>query len=183
MWRSLWAFLLNTRAKPYADRVLDSLGINGGDVIADVGAGGGYFTLRIAERTGPDGLVYAVDTDAGLLAYIDRKVRKRGISNIKTLPGDQEGLCLPKESCDLIYMRNVFHHIHEPGRYFANLRQGLKRGGRIAILEWSEGAGGHVGREGHFTPEETIIGAMASAGLARKENYDFLEGQSFNIFG
>lgn len=157
MWTGIWGYLLNHRAKPDADRVLDSLGINAGDVIADVGSGGGYFTLRFAERAGPDGLVYAVDTHAGLLAYIGRIVQKRGMSNVKTLPGDQIGFCLPKECCDLIFLRNVFHHIDDPESYFTHLGQSLKAGGRIAILEWSEGVGGHVGRKRHSTPEESIV--------------------------
>lgn len=179
----LWAYLLNQRAKKDSDRVIASLGIKPGDVIADIGAWGGYFALRFAGKTGPAGTVYAVDINAAMRAYIEKKARKREISNVETLPGDREGKCLPAGKCDLIFMRNVFHHIAGPIEYFRHLKQGLKPGGRIAILEWREGKGGHVSRMGHTTPETVIRDVMAAAGLDCIGTYRFLEGQSFHIYG
>ena len=182
LFSGLWAVMLNNRAKKDSEKVLEKLDIHVGDIIADIGSGGGFFTFEMAQRTGPGGEVFAADTNEGLLSRIEGIASKNQVSNIKTVLCGEEGCPLQKESCDLIFMRNVLHHIKNPVSYFQKLRESIKPGGRIAILDWRKSEGGFVGRSGHCTPEEEILKIMQKAGFSRLQTFDFLSGQSFNLF-
>jgi arsenite methyltransferase len=180
----IWAIMLNNRAKKDASRVLESLQIKTGDVIADVGSGGGHFTLEFAKKVGKDGRVFAVDTNRKLLDYIDAKLQTQQIRNVVTVIGGEKGFALPNSSCDLMFMRNVFHHISDPVPYFQNIRVNLNPEGRIAIIEWRPGAkGSYAIHTGHCTPEPEICKVMEAAGFRHLGAFGFLEKQSFNIFG
>lgn len=179
---SLWAIMLNNRAKKNSQFVLDSLNIFSGAVIADIGSGGGYFALEFARRTGLSGKVFAVDTNQALLAYVEKATKKKRLKNIEMVIGHKDGCPLPKESCDLIFMRNVFHHIENPVSYFQKLRESVKPGGRIAIIDWNRTTRGYVGYAGHSTPEAEIQRIMREAGFKHMNSYGFLKGQSFNLF-
>ena len=77
-------------------------------MIADVGSGGGYYTLEFAEKAGRDGKVFAVDTNENLLQCINAKLKKRQLQNVATLTAGKDGFRLGEGCCDLIFMRNVF---------------------------------------------------------------------------
>lgn len=179
----IWAVMLNNRAKRDSEKVLESLEIKAGDIIADIGSGGGYFTVRLAKRTGSGGKVFAVDTNQKLLLYINKMMKKQHIQNIETVLGREDGCSLPTENCDLIFMRNVFHHIADPVSYFTNIKKSLKFGGRIAIIEWSQSTRrSHVSYAGHCTSEKDIQRVMREAGYTHLNSLDFVDGQSLNIF-
>ncbi len=175
---NLRAAMFNKNAKPYAGKVLKSLNINTGDVIADIGSGGGFFTFEFAKITSPKGKVFAIDTNSKLLAYMESRKAKQKLENIQTVIADEKSSKLPENSCDLIFMRNVFHHIEEPVTYLHNLGKALVPNGRIAIIEWKPGASHH----GHGTTGTQIIDIMTKAGYRHIQSYDFLDKQSFNIF-
>ncbi len=175
------AAMLNSRARKNAGKVLNALGVKSGDVVADVGSGGGYFTILFAKRVAPGGTVYAVDVDEALLLHVEREAAAQGCANVRTVLSDDSDSRLPDESCDLVFMRNVFHHLSDPALYFGNLRAGLKPGGRIALLDWKPGAATMPGRH-HTTSQKTILETLAQAGYAHVGSYDFLEDQTFNIF-
>ena len=170
------ADMFNKKAQIDADTVLQSLNISNGDVIADLGAGGGYFTLLFAELT-PKGLVYAVDVNASFLAYIQEQ-QKKSIKNIQTVLADNDDAHIPEKSCDLIFLRNVFHHIPDPARYLSRLKASLKPGGRVTIIEWKPGASHH----GHSATQNQITDIMVNAGLKHCQSFDFLPKQTFNIY-
>ncbi len=178
----IWAVMLNNRAKKDSQKVLDLLDIHAGDTIADIGSGGGYFTFELAKRTGQNGKVYAADTNKRFLTRIESVARKNSLHNIETVVCTEDGCPLQRESCDLVFMRNVFHHIKEPVPYFRKLSEGLKPGGRIAVLDWKNTKGGFVGLSGHFTPEAEIHRALKAAGLLIEKSIDILDDQSFNIY-
>ncbi len=179
----IWAVMLNKRAKKDSRHVLDSLEIGTGEVIADIGSGGGLFVFEFAERIGSGGKVFAVDTNKALLSRLEKMLQKQQIENVETLLGNEDGCPLPKSSCDLIFMRNVFHHIANPVLYLRNVKESLKSGGRLAIIEWSpDMRRNYISRAGHCTPEGEIRRVMQEAGLGHLKTLDFLEGQSFNIF-
>jgi arsenite methyltransferase len=182
LYSDIIATMFNNRAKKDSRMVLKSLDIHAGDTIADIGSGGGWYSFAFAERTGVNGMVIAADTNKKLLARIESTARKQGIINVKTILCSGSGCPLPKESCDLVFMRNVFHHIKDPVSYIRTLREGLKPGGRITVIDWKETAGGYVGRSGHATPEAVILDTMREARLSHVRTFDFLSGQSFNIF-
>lgn len=174
--------MLNNRAKKDSQLVLNSLNIHPGAVIADIGSGGGYFTFELAKRTGAGGKVFAVDTNISLLKTIEKATKKKRVNNIETVIGHEDDCPLQKESCDLVFMRNVFHHIKNPVSYFKKLREAIRTEGRIAIIDWDSTARGYVGCAGHTTPETKIQQIMQEAGFEPVNSYRFLKGQSFNVF-
>lgn len=176
--KSIWAIMLNNKARNGSDKILKSLQIKQGDFIADIGSGGGYYSFLFAELVAPEGKVYAIDTDKALLDCLDKKIKKQQINNIATLDG--KSICnLPQKSCDMIFLRNVFHHISNPTLYFQNLKESMKPGGIIAIIEWSPNS---MMRNKHCTDEKVVIKVLQDAGYKQMESYEFLKGQSFNIF-
>lgn len=176
--KSIRAKMLNRRAKNGAGLILKSLQIKQGDIIADIGSGGGYYSFCFAELVGSEGRIYAIDTDKDLLECLYNKLKKRGFNNIDTINGEHI-YNLPRESCDLIFMRNVFHHISNKTLYFRELKKIIKSEGRVAIIEWSpEG----MMRSDHCTPEKEILKILQAAGYKRIQSNNSLKGQSYNIF-
>lgn len=176
-----WADFFNRDAsapesKP--DEVISALSLKPGMQVADLGAGGGYFTLRFARAVGKEGKVYAVDVNAEILEIIQASVSKAGLSNVVFIHAREEDSMLPEKSVDLIFVRNVFHHLPDQKKYFRNLKPKLKPGGRVAIIEYKKG----VYYSGHETPEETVIEVMKKAGYSLLKRHGFLEKQSFTIF-
>lgn len=163
------------------ERVLEALDIRPGAEIADLGAGGGYFTFRLADAVGPQGSVYAVDVDDEMLAYIsDRSAReaRRNVDAVLALPDDPR---LPRDGVDLIFISNTYHHIQDRPTYFARVRRSLREGGRIAIIDFN--------REswlpwisGHWTPSDVIREEMEAAGYRLVQTHEFLPCQSFMVF-
>lgn len=164
-------------AKP--DEVVRALEIAPGMAIADIGAGGGYFAYRFAADTGPSGIVFAVDINPEFLAIIDQTAARRNIRNVKTVRAKPNDAGLPAKGIDVVFMRNVFHHIPEPVVYFRNLAGALKSGGRIAIIDYRSG---QFRTLFHSVSEEQIVAVMREAGYQQVKRYDFLERQSFTIF-
>lgn len=180
------AWLFNREAanqESMADRVVAALNIREGDSVADLGSGGGYFTVKFAEKTGPKGTVYAVDVDDAMLYRVSLLAREKGFINVETVTAGADNPNLPLRSVDLVFVRNVYHHLPEREKYFANVRAVLKPGGRVAIVEYQKKQGfTFTGFFGHQTPEEEVVSLMERAGYARKERFDFLARQSFNTF-
>lgn len=161
------------------DRVVASLGLAPGARVGDLGAGGGYFTFRIAEAVGPEGRVYAIDVDDGMLDYIREKAAKDGHGNVETVRAEPDDPKLP-EPVDLLFTCNTFHHIEDRSAYFEGARRYLRPGGRVAIIDYS-GEGGFFERR-HATPPGVVQREMEQAGYALEKDAGFLERQSFLIF-
>nr|WP_282432435.1 class I SAM-dependent methyltransferase [Syntrophobotulus glycolicus] len=124
----------------------------------------------------------AADTDSSLLGYIQLEKAKLGIGNIRTI-NIQDRNQLHQYQYDLVFLRDVFHHLQNPVAYFSELRSCLKTNGRIAIIDWNERASIFMRISGHYTPEQTILDTMTASGFICQANYHHLKGQSFNIFG
>jgi len=166
------------QSKP--DDVLKALALQPGQKVADLGAGGGYFSLRFAEEVGAQGHVYALDTDSGKIEFMRKSIAEEGVGNIEVVLVGKENLTLP-EKVDMIFLRNVYHHISNRVQYFSQLRQYLKPNGRIAIVEHKGGGGFHSLFEHRVSPE-AIIEEMTSAGYLTAESLGMLPKQSFIIF-
>lgn len=176
--------MLNKKAASLESRpaeVLKSLNIHNGDIIGDIGTGGGYFTFEFSRKVGKNGKVYAIDTNQKSLDFIGSKSKKEGINNIKTVLANENGLFL-SEKVDMFFLRNVFHHLPEPVEYFKNIKQLLKKDGKIVIMDYKKKGFNFVGMFGHYTPEEVVIDTMKKAGFNVLEKFDFLADQSFIIF-
>jgi arsenite methyltransferase len=185
MFTSLFLNILNkeassARSKP--DEIIASLGIGEGDVIADIGSGGGYFTIALAGKVGKTGRVYAVDVKPKYLEFIRRKAAREGLDNVSFVLGTS-GLDLPEAGLDLVFARNVFHHLPDPSDYFRTMIRFLKPGAKVAIIDHKPKRGfGFVSLFKHHTPGETIVQEMERAGYSLIGSVDFLPDQSFNLF-
>ncbi|MFQ5443449.1 MAG: class I SAM-dependent methyltransferase [Nitrospinales bacterium] len=165
----------------YPDRVIQTLGIQSGDVIADLGAGSGYFTFRLAEAVGPQGKVYAVDVDQAMNEYLKEKILEKGVKNIEVILAEYQDPLLPDSGVDLIFTSNTYHHLEERSKYFSNARKYLRPKGRMAIIEFKK-YGWFQKIFGHFTPGEVIRNEMKAAGFHVEKEYDFLPMQHFMVF-
>ena len=164
------------------DRVIAALGLEPGNVVADLGSGTGYFTFRFARAVGPSGRVFAVDTDTQLLGAISSQARESGL-NVHTVVADEtggSGLELPSP-VDVIFLSNVFHHLPAQAPYFAAARSKLTPGGRVAILE-SRPDGFFARLFGHSTDPAVIRRQMGEAGYELAAKHDFVDRRSFQIF-
>jgi arsenite methyltransferase len=185
MFTSLFLKMLNkeaSSARSRPDEVLEHLHIGEGQAIADIGSGGGYFTLAFARRTGGTGRVYAVDVKKKYLDFIRRQAVREGLGNISFVLAGEGGMDLPEAGLDLVFARNVFHHLPEQSNYFAGLKKYLKPGGIVAIVEHKKKGFGFIALFGHHTSQETIVQGMKKAGYIPTASFDFLPGQTFNLF-
>ena len=123
----------NPKSKP--DQILETLTLRPGQHIADIGSGGGYFTLRFAEAAGKEGLVFAVDTNPEFLEFIRSRAKENGLDNIRTILITKDKIALPENSLDFIFMRNVFHHLPNRVEYLKKLRRALKPDAKVAVVE------------------------------------------------
>lgn len=161
------------------DVVLKTLNIRPGQGIADLGAGGGYFTLCFARETGKTGKVYAIDVNPQFLEFIRADAKKAGLDNIVTVLAKDDQSNIPDGSVDLIFVRNVFHHLPDQAAYFEKLKKALRPGGRVAVIENR----GQLFHPGHFTQEGDIIEKMEKAGYQAEQRLDILPKEYFIIFG
>ena len=126
---------LNERQPP--ERVLEAIGVKPGMTIGEVGAGRGRYTVQIADRVGPSGMVYANDIEASYLRSLNSRAAELGFTNIKTIEGTVSDPLLPEGVLDMVIMVNVVHCLDKPVEIFRSLRKSLKPDGVIAIVEGS----------------------------------------------
>ena len=183
---NLQAEMLNKKAsdpKNKPDQIIEAIALKHGQSIADIGSGGGYFSLRFAKMVGKEGRVYAVDIKPEFLEYVKNSAREEGLDNVIPMLVSGDKLDLPEKGLDLIFMRNVTHHIPNRVEYFKSLKRFLKPNGRIAIIEYKKGKIFTFRRLfGHYVPKETIIQEMEDAGYLLKREFDFLPEQHFTIY-
>jgi tRNA A58 N-methylase Trm61 len=115
---------------------LDALGIRPGMVVADVGAGTGYMSLRLAKRVGPAGKVYANDLQPEMLRRLRENAAKARITNIETIQGEETDPKLPPGRMDLVLLVDVYHEFSEPRKMIDKIRDALKPDGRLVLLEY-----------------------------------------------
>jgi ubiquinone/menaquinone biosynthesis C-methylase UbiE len=118
------------------DGAIDALQLRPGMTIADVGAGVGYMTLRMAKRVGPTGKVYGVDLQQPMLDQLQRNARDSGITNVISVLGEPADPKLPAGQIDLILMVDVYHEVSQPQAMARKLREALKPDGRLVLLEY-----------------------------------------------
>ena len=172
--RSLWQ-------KP--DKVIDALQLSEGDVIADIGAGGGYFTEAFSRRVGRRGHVYAVDVQDIMIALLKQRVKKGKLENVTIIKGKFETPMLPLHAINIAFFSSVYKEIDERIPYMKKVYRSLKPGGRVAILEFYKD-GGFVGPEfADCLYEAQVIDEMKKAGFVLIQQFDFLPKEYFLLFG
>ncbi len=118
------------------DKALDAIALSKGDVVADIGAGVGYFSWRMAERVGPTGKVYANDIQPAMLEKLKKNVAARGLNNVIPVLGSEADPKLPAGKLDLAILVDVYHELSQPQKMLAGIRESLKPSGRLVLLEY-----------------------------------------------
>ncbi len=160
--------------------VVEKLAITPGSRIADLGAGGGYFTWYLAKAVGARGTVYAVEINETALNMIFKEMVARGTPNVRPVRAEPHDPRLP-EPVDLVFSCDTYHHMKDRVAYFRSLASSLRPGGRVAILD-SHPRGFVSGMFGHRTAKEEVRLEMETAGYRLMNDYTVVEQQHFQVF-
>ena len=160
-------------------RVIEALGVQPGQTVADVGAGTGYFTMRLAQTTGAE-TVYAVDIEQSMVDYTRNRAEAAGLSNVVAVLAGGDRTNLP-EPVDLVLIVDTYHHIPDRVAYFTLLRESLQPSGRLAIIDFRKDSPSGPPVEFRFTSEQ-ITGELERAGFTLAAQHDFLPRQMFLVY-
>jgi ubiquinone/menaquinone biosynthesis C-methylase UbiE len=155
---------------------MDVLGIAPGKRVADIGAGSGWFTTRVAKRVGKDGLVYAVDINPEAIHYINRRARKEALSNVRTILSKNDDPLLPKDSVDAVLLLKTYHEVADPVALLDHLRLALKPGARLGIIDRNGTA------DNHGVNRDIVVEEAGQAGYRLLETYDFVKPDGMDYF-
>jgi ubiquinone/menaquinone biosynthesis C-methylase UbiE len=131
-----WLVRPERESDEHPDQALDAIGVKRGSTVADIGAGVGYFTWRLAARVGPAGTVYGEDIQQKMLEMLAKNMADRHVTNVRPVLGAVDDPKLPKDSLDLVLLVDVYHEFSEPEKMLDGIRDALKPGGRIVFLEY-----------------------------------------------
>jgi SAM-dependent methyltransferase len=163
--------------KPH--EVIQALNLKPDAVIADIGAGTGYFSVLFAHRT-PKGRVYGIDTEPDMVKYLAARAKKENLGNLIAVAAEPGNPRLP-EKADLIILVDVYHHVDKREHYFRQLQQSLKADGRVAIIDFRLDSPEGPPPKARIAPER-VKKEMQSAGYALTQEHGFLPNQYFLIF-
>jgi len=158
------------------NRVLDILDMAPGRVVADIGAGSGWFTMLAAKRVTETGNVYAVDINPESIRYINQRAQKEDLHNIKTVLSTPDDPLLPAEKIDSVLLLKTYHEVEKPVTLLRNLRHSLRTGAKVGIID-RNGNG-----ENHGVAREVVIREASQAGYTLQEQYDFVKGDDMDYF-
>ena len=163
------------------DRVVNSLGLHPGDTACDIGAGPGYFTLRLAGGVGPTGHVYAVDVEPRILEVLRERLGGPVATNVTPVLALSDDPMLPEHLCDVILVVDTYHHFPDGPSYLARLARSLKRGGRIANVDFQKRPTPVGPPLEHRVSRDDFVRDARKANLAVASEYSFLPFQYFLI--
>src|SRR5689334_16102197 len=143
---------------------MDSLGIYDGARVADLGAGGGWFTIRLSRRVGPNGRVYAEDIQPQMIEAILRRVQRENLDNVVTVLGRPDDPRLPP-GIDAVLMVETYHEIEDPVTLLKHVAQSLKPLGRIGVVDFTAGSGGPGPAADERIDPQSVVQAASAAGL------------------
>jgi SAM-dependent methyltransferase len=180
-----WSPTLETDARISSmkiDEVVTKLALKPGQSVADIGAGPGLFEVPLAKAVAPGGKVYAEDIDAGFFDEIKDKAAAGHVDNVVTVLGKFTDPALPVKKVELVLFNDVFHHIQDRGGYLKAVAGYLGPGGRVAIIDYIPGLGGHKDQpELQVSPEQFTALANA-AGLKQVDDVKMFPDKYFLIF-
>ena len=160
------------------NRVMDILGIAPGKTVADIGAGSGWFTVRAAKRVRDTGTVYAVDINPAAIRYIESRIRKENLRNVKPILGRPDNPLLPG-TVDAVLLLKTYHEVAQPIVLLRNLRASLSPGAKVGVID-RNGNG-----ENHGVARDIVIREANAAGYLLLEQDDFVKDgmDYFLVFG
>ena len=164
------------------DEVMKALALKPGEVVADIGAGSGYFTLRFARAVGDNGLVYAVDISPDMIRHVNRRVRDAKIRNVVSVLAEPDDPLLPDGSVDRFVIVDTWHHVEDQAKYLGLMKRMLKPGGQVVHIDFQK-------RELPIGPplamkiaREDLVKQMEGAGFELAAEHTFLPYQYFLVF-
>jgi predicted methyltransferase len=163
--------------KPH--EVIQALALKPDAVVADIGAGTGYFAVRFAHMVSK-GRVYGVDTEPAMVKYLAERAAKAGLKNLTAVAGQPADPRIP-EKADLIVFVDVYHHVGDRERYFHQLQKSLKPGGRIAVIDFRMDSPVGPPKNARIEPGR-VKEEMKRAGYALAQEHAFLPNQYFLVF-
>ena len=166
--------------KPH--EVIHALGLKPGELIADIGAGSGYFTFHLARHVGVKGKVYAVDISPDMILHINRRIRDTRATNVVSILADPDDPLLPDRSVNRFFICDVWHHVENRTKYLSLLKKMLKPGGEVVMIDFHK-------KELPFGPplemkiaREDLIKQMETNGFRLTKEHTFLPYQYFLVF-
>ena len=166
--------------KPH--EVIMALDLNEGDVVADVGAGSGYFAFRLAHHVGDKGRVYAVDINPDMIVYMNRRIRDLPLKNVVTVLAAPDDPLLADASVDRFFICDTWHHIGNQTQYLALMKKMLRPGGQVIMIEFHK-------KELPVGPpvemkiaREDLVRQMETNGFKLAKEHTFLPYQYFLVF-
>jgi ubiquinone/menaquinone biosynthesis C-methylase UbiE len=160
------------------DRVIEALAIPRAQSVADIGAGTGYFSVRLA-RSAAAPTVYAVDIERSMVDYLRQRAAKEGLKNVTPVQATADRSMLP-QPVDLVLIVDTYHHIPNRAAYFRELKKSMKPGARLAIIDFKRDAPEGPPVEFRFTPQQ-VETELAPAGFHVVARHDFLPRQYFLV--
>lgn len=162
--------------------VVEKLRLNEGMRVADLGAGTGYFSRRLAQAVGPSGTVYAVETEPALVAHLRERAEREGSANLVPILASFDNPRLPRGAVDVLLIVDTYHHIDARLTYFERVKALLAPNGRVAIIDWKKKELPVGPALDHKLAREQVVEEMKRAGYALTEESRDLPHQYFLIF-
>lgn len=170
-------------ARQRPDEVIETLSLKPGDIVADIGAGTGYFTRRFAKAVGDTGIAYGVDLEPNMLRYMAARAEKDGQPNIVPVLATESSPSLAPASVDLIFICNTIHHISNRDAYYRILKRTLRDGGRFVVVDFRKDAKLADGpSEAMRLAKNALISEVTASGFALARDHDLLPEQYFVVF-
>lgn len=160
------------------DKAMDAIGVAPGMVIGEAGAGEGYFTLPMARRVGPAGIVYANDISARALRTLEQHSTRDGLANIRAVVGEVDDPRFPQRDLELVVVVHAFHDFSQPVEWLVNLKAYLQPGATVAIIDRDPAQGA----ESHFWSRERIERHAAKAGYELTKAVDDISSHLILVF-
>ena len=151
--------------KPH--EVIHALNLKSGEVIADIGAGSGYFTFHLARHVGDKGKVYAVDVSPEMILHINRRIRELKANNVVTLLADPDDPLLPDRSVNRFFFSDSWHHIENQSKYLSLMKRMLKPSGEVVMID--------------FHKKELPVGPPMQMKIAREDLIKQLDGNGYRL--
>jgi ubiquinone/menaquinone biosynthesis C-methylase UbiE len=177
-----WLVRSERETEEAPDAALDAIGIARGATVADIGAGVGYFTWRLAERVGPAGKVYANDIQEKMLERLRRNMQERGLAHVEPVLGAEDDPRLPAGRMDLVLLVDVYHEFSQPRKMLQKIRESLKPDGRLVLLEYRKEDPSVPIRAEHKMSVQEVKAEVEPEGFRLEKTLDLLPRQHILIF-
>ena len=165
------------------EEIMDRLHLGAGDIVADIGAGSGFFTIPFSSRVGDKGLVFAEEIQIEMINYISRKVEEQELENIRVIFGKPEDPSLLDNFFNLVFLANTYHELEKPFLMLENIKKDMRHSGRLAIIDWDPAKQSPFGPPIEAkVPESTIIKEVERSGFELIEKHNFMPYHYFLVF-